>query len=483
MGAAFAAILIVVVTAAVLLTRKKPAGPLAATVSLAAAGSGGGGPGGRWALQLGLNQAPSCQQTGASLAAELPALGTSLIRTHDQRALDLFTIFPNPSADPEDLTSYNFSSGDALFAEIAATGHRVYLRLGVSWPPGAPPVLSPVPAWSLCPPAELMARVSLRTVQHFSALFPNRIAYVEVWNEPDGESPVMFCGTPAEFYALYNATAATLRAHFPGLRVGGPAVARPSSPAYGMGFVNYVIASGAPLDFFSWHSYGTKAAGNAAGVAAAVAAVRGALDGAGLAAVEQHISEWNTDASPAGTQRNTLLAAAYVAAALTGMAAGGANVALFYPGCAGVGDSSWGLFQDSGGGAAPGLRPETFAFRAAGQTLRDTPWPLAVPAAPANAAVLAGAAAPPTPGGLAANVSVVVATQDAAAYKSLALTITGLPPFASFVLATEVIGEGFAGAPDAARAEAAARADGTLAVSLSFTPPVVIRIQLLFPPP
>ena len=482
-GSAFAAILILVVTAAVLLTRKKPAGPLAVTVSLAAAGSGGSGSGGRWALQLGLNQAPSCQQTGASLAAELPALGTSLIRTHDQRALDLFTLFPNPNADPEVLANYDFSGGDALFADIRATGHRVYLRLGVSWPLGAPPVLPPVPAWSLCPPAELMARVALHTVQHYSALFPNQIAYVEVWNEPDGTSPVMWCGTDAEFYALYNATAATLKAYFPGLRVGGPAVTRPSSPAYGVGFANYVVASGAPLDFFSWHSYGTNAGGIAVGVAKAVAAVRVALDSAGLTAVEQHITEWNTDATPARTQRDKPLAAAYVAAALAGMAAGGASVALFYPGCWGVGASSWGLFQDSGGGAALSLRPETYAFRAAGQTLRDTPWPLAVPTAPANAAVLAGAAAPPSPNGLAANVSIVVATQDAAAYNSLVLTVTGLPPLATFVLATEVIDEGFAGAPVAARAAAASRADGTLTVSLAITPPAVIRIQLLFPLP
>jgi hypothetical protein len=358
----------------------------------------------------------------------------------------------------------------------------VYLRLGVSWPPGAPPVLPPVPAWSLCPPAELMARVALQTVQHYSALFPDRIAYVEIWNEPDGTDPLMWCGTPAEFYALYNATASTIKARFPGLRVGGPAVARPSSPAFGMGFVDYVIASGAPLDFFSWHSYGTRAGGNAAGVAAAVAAVRAALDSAGLAAVEQHISEWNTDASPAGTQRDTPLAAAYVAAALAGMATGGASVALFYPGCAGVGAASWGLFQDSGGGAALSLRPETHAFRAAGQTLRDTPWPLAVPTAPVDAAVLAGAAAPPSPGGLAANVSIVVATQAAAAYNALALTVTGLPPLASFVLATEVVDAGFAGAPVAARAAAASRADGTLSVSLAVAPPAVIRIQLLFPP-
>ena len=99
-----------------------------------------------------------------------------------------------------------------------------------------------------------------------------------------------------------------------------------------------------------------------------------------------------------------------------------------------------------------------------------------------DAAVLAGAAAPPSPGGLAANVSIVVATQAAAAYNALALTVTGLPPLASFVLATEVVDAGFAGAPVAARAAAASRADGTLSVSLAVAPPAVIRIQLLFPP-
>ena len=426
-----------------------------------------------------------CQQTGTSLAAALPRLGTTLVRTHDQRALDIFTIFPDPSADPEDPLQYDFSAGDALFADILAVGHRPYLRVGVSWPPGAPPVLPPVPAWSLCPPSQLLARIALHTVQHYNDAawgaggFGGRaIAYVEIWNEPDGESPVMYCGSPAQFYALYNETASTLKAYDPALRIGGPAVAHPGSAAYGLGFVEYVIASQAPLDFFSWHSYGSRAAGNAASVAETAAAVRAALDRAGLSAVEQHVSEWNTDPLPAGTQRDSPLAAAYVAAALAGFASGGVNVALFYPGCEGVGAYSWGLLQDGGAGAAAAWRPETHAYSAVGQTLRDTPWPAAVSGVPKDAAALAGASLPPAAGGLAANVSVIVATQSVK-FNSLALSITGLTPLAAFTLVTEVIDASYAGAPTLSRASVAAAADGTLAVAAKVSPPAVVRVQLL----
>jgi hypothetical protein len=482
---AAAVVLVVIVTvAAVLLTRKRPAGPLRVNVSLGAAGPGGSGTGGRWSLAHGLNRAPTCQQTGLSLALELPALGTTLVRTHDARVLDIFSIFPDPTADPEATASYNFTAGDVFFKEILDAGQRAYLRLGVSWPPGSPPLLPPVPAWSLCPSAELMARISLRTVQHyndaaFAGGFANKTIHsIEVWNEPDGLNPLMFCGTPADFYALYNATAVTLKRYDPSLRIGGPAVASPSSAAFGLGFVNFVVASGAPLDFFSWHSYGTSAADvPKSSLASTVAAVRAALDNAGLSAVEQHVTEWNTDATPARTQRDSPLAAAYVAAALSAFASGNVSVALFYPGCQGVGASSWGLFEDYGTGAALGLRPETHAYRAAGQTLRDTPWPAAA-STPADATVLAGAGAPPKAGGLATNISIVVTT-TAATYNSLSLSVNGLTPSTAFTLVTDVIDASYAGSPARRSAAVVAASDGTLAVSLAFAPPAVMRVQLL----
>ena len=81
--------------------------------------------------------------------------------------------------------------------------------------------------------------------------FSNKtVAYWEIWNEPDGMNPVMYGGTIAQFYEMYNLTAVTLKKYDPSLRVGGPAAAHPGSSAYGINFVNFVIASKAPLDFF-----------------------------------------------------------------------------------------------------------------------------------------------------------------------------------------------------------------------------------------
>jgi len=424
--------------------------------------------------------------SGTSIAQQLPALGTSLIRTHDARVLDLPSLFPDPAGDPDNPAAYNFSAGDALFAAILAAGHRAYFRLGVSWPPGPPPV----PAWALCPAPELMARVSLRTVQHYNDAawaggFAGRtVAAWEIWNEPDGLDPLMWCGSAAQFYALYNATATALKAYDPSLRVGGPAVARVgSSAAYGTGFVDYIAASGAPLDFFSWHSYGSAAQRAASAVQAPIAAVRAYLNGVGLAHVEQHVSEWNTDAAPSQTQRDTPLAAAYVAQALSFMAAGNVSVALFYPGCEGYGASSWGLFQDPGGGGGGtgvgvGMRPETYAYAAAGQTLRNTPWPAAVPVAPADATVLAGAAAAPALR-LAANVSVLVSTQGAS-FNSLSLALRGLAPALGLRVIVEVIDAGSgAGAPANSQHAAVTGADGTLTVTTPLAPPAVVRVQLL----
>ncbi len=102
----------------------------------------------------------------------------------------------------------------------------------------------------------------------------------------------MWCGTAADFYAMYRAVATTLKAYDGRLVVGGPAVALP-----GTGFIDYVVANAVPLDFFSWHSYGS-AATRVESIASTVLAVRAYLDGAGLANATQHVSEWNTDASP-----------------------------------------------------------------------------------------------------------------------------------------------------------------------------------------
>ncbi len=52
--------------------------------------------------------------------------------------------------------------------------------------------------------------------------------YFEVWNEPDIE---YWHGTPEEYYRLYDASAAGVKAALPGARVGGPATTGPGGRA------------------------------------------------------------------------------------------------------------------------------------------------------------------------------------------------------------------------------------------------------------
>ena len=88
--------------------------------------------------------------------------------------------------------------------------------------------------------------------------------YFEVWNEPDIS---YWHGTPEEYYRLYDAAAAGVKAALPGARVGGPATtgpggkARDGGPDGGFkllkGFLEHVRDTKQPLDFISFHAKGS----------------------------------------------------------------------------------------------------------------------------------------------------------------------------------------------------------------------------------
>jgi xylan 1,4-beta-xylosidase len=84
--------------------------------------------------------------------------------------------------------------------------------------------------------------------------------YFEVWNEPDIE---YWHGTAEEYYRLYDASVAGVRAALPGARVGGPATTGPGggekSNSYKMlrGFLEHVRDTKQPLDFISFHAKGS----------------------------------------------------------------------------------------------------------------------------------------------------------------------------------------------------------------------------------
>ncbi len=93
--------------------------------------------------------------------------------------------------------------------------------------------------------------------------------YFEVWNEPDIS---YWHGTPEEYYRLYDASVAGVKAALPGARVGGPATTGPGGKArdggpdggYKMlrGFLEHVRDTKQPLDFISFHAKGSPRIAN-----------------------------------------------------------------------------------------------------------------------------------------------------------------------------------------------------------------------------
>lgn len=80
--------------------------------------------------------------------------------------------------------------------------------------------------------------------------------YFEVWNEPDIP---YWHGTEAQYFQLYDETAAALRAVLPEARIGGPATTGPagaSGSVFLEHFLRHIDQAGIPLDFISFHAKG-----------------------------------------------------------------------------------------------------------------------------------------------------------------------------------------------------------------------------------
>jgi xylan 1,4-beta-xylosidase len=73
--------------------------------------------------------------------------------------------------------------------------------------------------------------------------------YYEVWNEPNID---FWRGSQEDYWKLYDASAAALKAVSPRLRVGGPVTAR---GAWVAEMISHCCSGGVPLDFISTHIY------------------------------------------------------------------------------------------------------------------------------------------------------------------------------------------------------------------------------------
>lgn len=203
-------------------------------------------------------------------AAKIP-----YVRNHDasfcsdyggEHTVDVHAVFPDFNANPYDERSYDFQLTDEYLQTIAESGAEVYYRLGSKIEHWSKQYGTVVPA-----DFEKWAVVCEHIIRHYNEGWANgyrlHITYWEIWNEPDGiqsgsGAQPNWTGTPEEFYELYITAAAHLKKRFPQLKIGGPALSWLEHREWFENFLQAVKHSDkdVPLDFFSWHEYGTDPA-------------------------------------------------------------------------------------------------------------------------------------------------------------------------------------------------------------------------------
>lgn len=223
----------------------------------------------------GINNSP---MTYGEALPELRDAGIPYVRLHDTGGafggayfVDVPNIFPDFEADPADPAAYDFAFTDAYLKGLAASGVKIFYRLGVTienhWR---------IKAHRIHPPKDFLkwARICAGIIRHYNEGwadgFKYNIEYWEIWNEP--ENPPMWTGTREQFFGLYRVVSNFLKSEFPAIKVGGYAscgfyaVTQPGADDFYKSFVTYFDAflkyitapeTAAPLDFFSWHLYTT----------------------------------------------------------------------------------------------------------------------------------------------------------------------------------------------------------------------------------
>ena len=197
------------------------------------------------------------------------ALNIPYVRNHDaslseaygsQHVVDVHCIFPDFERDADDATAYDFDITDQYMQRIVDAGSEVFYRLGASiehW----------VRKYGTLMPTDFnkWADICAHIIMHYNEGWANglflNIKYWEIWNEADldpddATNKRTWGGTHREFFDLYEIASKKLKARFPSLMIGGPALAH--NEAWADEFLGEVKARNMPLDFFSWHVYSTE---------------------------------------------------------------------------------------------------------------------------------------------------------------------------------------------------------------------------------
>ena len=238
------------------------------------------------------------------------------------RYVDIPNIFRNFDADENDPASYDFAFTDELIRGLVEHGVEPYFRLGVTIENQCH-----IKAYHIYPPKDYAkwARICEHIVRHYNEGWADGfhfgIKYWEIWNEPENRDDPnlnqMWRGTAEQYYELYAVASKHLKACFgDAIKVGGYAACgfygifadpakyglsverregeRYNSPKekyrvnFFLGFIKYIKEHAAPIDFFSWHTYGGVDI-----VPTEADFVDRVLSEHGYGHIETHLNEWN----------------------------------------------------------------------------------------------------------------------------------------------------------------------------------------------
>ncbi|MBQ8566499.1 MAG: hypothetical protein IJ445_02800 [Clostridia bacterium] len=181
-----------------------------------------------------------------------------------EHTVDVCAIFPNFDADVNDPASYDFPCTDHYTKQIIEAGTKPFYRLGSKIEHGIKKYGTVMPKdfkkW-----AEICEHIIRHYTEGWADGFYYDIEYWEIWNEPDldpDDSTNKRCwsGTEKDFARLYVIASNHLKTCFPHLKIGGPALAW-NEDWLERFFENVREFNGGknpPLDFLSWHWYGTE---------------------------------------------------------------------------------------------------------------------------------------------------------------------------------------------------------------------------------
>ena len=270
-------------------------------------------------LMNAVNGGPTVEKPGGDQKCgnfeDYKALRIPFARTHDcinccpggAHCCDVNAIFPDFDADENDPKNYDFVFTDHYLDSMVRAGTKPFFRLGQTIEHGPK-------KYGVLPPKDFAkwARVCEHIIRHYNEgwgwgvdqayttrniAFSNQfdIVYWEIWNEPDldpadaglPKNPRCWGGTVTNFFEFYSVAAKHLKAKFPNVKIGGPALC--GNEVWGRRFIRYCRDNKVPLDFFSWHIY----ARTPEPVAQKCARMRKYLDENGFEKSESILNEWN----------------------------------------------------------------------------------------------------------------------------------------------------------------------------------------------